>query len=175
MTIWERFVELIRSIFSDGGKPDVSAYGYVYSRVVAALERDGVKVGRGAAIPRIEVHTLTEAERLDKGNCLRQMSVTVETIHNRSLNDCVVIADENLAILTAKGPETFTGDVVSGRILGYVPTLRQDMTESSDTQKIVYRILDTYTVWVELTAVEPPPAPDPEPTPDDPTPEPANP
>ena len=180
MTIWERFVDLIRSIFAGGHTPQVSAYGFVRMAIVQTLkdmDREGVAIGGTAALPRVEVHTVTEQARLDKGNAVRQLSCIVETIHNASYEDAVIIADENLAQLTTWDPSDIgdvSSDVQGYRILGCYPEQRQDLTETSDTNKITYRILDTYTIWVEAAAVDPGPAPEPDTpdTPDDPTPEP---
>ena len=178
MTIWERFVDYIRSIFADGHTPQVSAYGLVRMAIVQTLkdlDREGVAIGGTAAVPRVEVHTVTEQARLDKGNAVRQLSVIVETIHNSSYEDAVVIADENLAALATWEPSSIgeiNSDVQSYRILGCYPSQRQDLTESSDTNKIIYRILDTYDIWMEAVAVDPGPAPVPDP---EPTPEPENP
>ena len=173
MTIWERFVDYIRSIFAGGHTPQVSAYGFVRMAIVQTLkdlDREGVAIGGTAAVPRVEVHTVTEQARLDKGNAVRQLSCIVETIHNSSYEDAVIIADENLAQLATWEPSSIGevgSDVQSIRILGCYPSQRQDLTESSDTNKILYRILDTFTIWVEAVAVDPGPeeglTPEPEP------------
>ena len=43
-----------------------SSYDFVYSAVVARLSRPGVTVGKTSHYPRVEVHSITEGERLDK-------------------------------------------------------------------------------------------------------------
>ena len=57
---------LFSRLFAQAPRYHVSAYAPLYSAVVARLARRGVTVGGTAAIPRIEVHTITEGERLDK-------------------------------------------------------------------------------------------------------------
>lgn len=168
MTIWERFVDLIRNIFAGGRTPQVSAYGLVRAAIVQALkelDREGVAIGGTAALPRVEVHTVTEQQRLDKSGTLRQLSCIVETIHDASYEEAVIIADENLAVLAGWTPFEIGNDVQTVRIIGCLPEQRQDLTESSDTNKIVYRILDTYTLFVEAWAVDPGPAEEPDPEP----------
>ena len=92
-----------------------SAYGPVYAAVVARLERPGVRVGRGAGYPRIEVHTITEGERLDKEGMLRQLSFTVESIGNASLSwSCLGRAHVHLERGERRAPDV--GARPSGRM-----------------------------------------------------------
>lgn len=121
-----------------------SAYGPFYAAVVARLERPGVRVGKTAAVPRIEVHTITEGERLDKEGQLRQFSFTVESIGNASLAATTAMNEENVALLTSELalPEGWI-------CIGVLPDQLQDLTETADTAKIIYRLLQGFTAWVE--------------------------
>lgn len=121
-----------------------SAYGPFYAAVVARLERPGVRVGKTAGYPRVEVHTITEGERLDKEGQLRQLSFTVESIGNASLAATTAMNEENIELLTSELvlPEGWT-------CLGVLPDQLQDLTETADTAKIIYRLLQGFTAWVE--------------------------
>lgn len=126
-----------------------SAYGGVYSAVVARLERPGVRVGKTAGYPRVEVHSITESERLDKEGQLRQLGLTVESIGNASLAETVAMNETNIERLTSELvlPEGWT-------CVGVLPDQLQDLTETADTAKIIYRLLQTFTVWVERVKTE---------------------
>lgn len=126
-----------------------SGYGPFYASVVARLTRPGVMVGRTSFYPRIEVHTFTEGDRLDKEGQVRQLSFTVESIGNASLAATVEMNDENVKLLTSglSLPEGW-------RCLGVIPDQLQDLTESSDTAKIIYRLLQGFTAWVERVKTE---------------------
>lgn len=121
-----------------------SAYGPFYAAVVSRLERTGVRVGKTAGYPRVEVHTITESERLDKEGQLRQLSFTVESIGNASLAEAVAMNEENITLLTS---ELILPD--GWRCLGVLPDQLQDLTETADTAKIIYRLLQGFTAWVE--------------------------
>lgn len=131
-------------LFSRAPRYHVSAYSPIYSAIVARLTRRGVTVGGTAALPRIEVHTITESERLDKDGALRQLSLTVECMSNKSMADAVAMNDANLRLLT-ESDLTITGWTV----MGIIPTLLQDLTEVSETQKVVYRLIQQFNIFVE--------------------------
>ena len=152
---WQQFVTMVRGLITGGNSPALSAYASVYALLVRRLrQRTDVPVGSTASVPRVEVHTFTEQARQDKGGRVRQLSCIVETIHNSSFEETAIIADENLALLTSGLPTEGTDEVAVTRIFAVVPEQRQDLTETSDTQKIIYRVLDTITVWVEEYPVE---------------------
>ena len=136
---------LFSRLFARPPRYHVSAYAPLYSAVVARLARKGVTVGGTAAIPRIEVHTITEGERLDKDGALRQLTLTVECITNKSISDAVALNDANLRLLTENDLA-----VEGWTVIGIVPTLLQDLTETSETQAIVYRLIQQYNVFIEL-------------------------
>jgi len=127
-----------------------SGYGPVYSAVVSRLERPGVRVGRSSFYPRVEIHSITEGERLDKEGQLRQVSLTVESIGNASLAATTAMNEENVKRLTSELvlPEGW-------RCVGVLPDQLTDLTESADTAKIIYRLLQGFTIWVERVKTEP--------------------
>lgn len=126
-----------------------SAYGPVYSAIVARLTRPGVTVGKTAHYPRVEVHSITEGERQDKEGQLRKLSFTVESIGNASLAETVAMNEENIELLTS---ELVLPD--GWRCLGVLPDQLQDLTETADTAKIIYRLLQGFTAWVERVKTE---------------------
>lgn len=137
-------------LFARAPRYHVSAYAPIYSAIVARLMRLGVTVGGTAALPRIEVHTITEGERQDKDGALRQLSLTVECISNKSMADAVSMNDTNLQLLTENDL------IVEGwTVIGIVPTILQDLTEVSETQKVVYRQIQQFSIFVEQVKAEP--------------------
>lgn len=121
-----------------------SAYHPVYAAIVARLTRPGVTVGRTSFYPRVEVHTITESERQDKEGQVRQLSFTVESIGNASFTATAAMNEENIELLTSELtlPEGWN-------CIGVVPDQLQDLTETADTSKIIYRLLQGFTAWVE--------------------------
>jgi len=137
-------------LFARAPRYHVSAYAPIYSAIVARLMRRGVTVGGTAALPRIEVHTITEGERQDKDGALRQLSLTVESISNKSMGDAVAMNDANLRLLTENDLA-----VEGWTVIGIVPTILQDLTEVSETQKVVYRQIQQFSIFVEQVKAEP--------------------
>ena len=121
-----------------------SGYGPVYKAVVARLSRQGVVVGRTAGYPRVEVHSITEGERLDKEGMVREIHLTVESIGNASLSATAQMNETNIERLTSELnlPEGW-------RCLGVIPDQLQDLTENSDSAKIIYRLLQSFNIFVE--------------------------
>lgn len=121
-----------------------SGYGPVYKAVVARLSRPGVVVGRTAGYPRVEVHSITEGERLDKEGMVREIHLTVESIGNASLTATAQMNETNIERLTSELnlPEGW-------RCLGVIPDQLQDLTENSDSAKIIYRLLQSFNIFVE--------------------------
>ena len=120
-----------------------SAYDAVYSSVCSRLARSGVTVGKTAHYPRIEVHTITEGERLDKEGLLRELNLTVESIGNASLAATVDMNETNIELLTSELTLPTGWDC-----LAVLPDQLQDLTETSDTNKIIYRLLQSFTLYV---------------------------
>lgn len=122
-----------------------SAYKPLYATLVTALAREGIYVGRTAGYPRVEVHTINEGERLVKDGSLRMVSATVESM----TTDSLISAEQmNAANLSTIGALTQTSDN-QWKIVGVVETQLQDLTETADTQTIIYRLLQNIEVYLE--------------------------
>lgn len=135
---------ILSRLFERTPKYEVSAYRTIYTAVVGRLSRTGVTVGKTAKVPRVEVHSIREGERLDKDGALRQVTMTVESISNRSLGDATQMNEDNLKRLTE-----YELDLDGWKCLGVVPVQLQDLTETSDTNKILYRLLQEVTIFLE--------------------------
>lgn len=141
-------VSFIRSLFVRNPRQQVSAYGPVYSAVVARLIRPGVWVGGTSGYPRVEVHSIIEAERLDKEGQLRQLTLTIDCLSNNSLGEAETMNAENLALLTGY-PLTIEG----WDVIGILPTMLQDLTETTDGH-LLYRITQRFDLFVELVKTD---------------------
>ena len=140
---------ILSKLFVRSPKYEVSAYRTIYNALVARLTREGVIIGRTASLPRVEIHSIRENERLDKDGALRQLSVTVESMSNRSLGEAVTMNEDNLRILTE-----YELELEGWTCLGVVPVLLQDLSETSDTNKIVYRLLQEFNIFLEKTKTD---------------------
>lgn len=158
-------MSILSRLFQRWPRHQVSGYRTIYNALVAQLTRQGVTIGKTAKYPRVEIHSIREQERLDKDGALRQISVTVESISNRSLGEATTMNEDNLRLLTENELE-----LTGWTCLGILPAQLQDMTESSDTNKIIYRLLQSFYIFIEKVKSDTPP-PDPEETPAE-TPEP---
>lgn len=139
-------MSIFSRLFHRAPRYHMSAYGPVYAALVARLRREGVTVGGTAGYPRIDVHSIVEGERLDKDGRLRQLTCTVESMSVRSLMEATEMNDTNLRLLTEEDIE-----VEGWKVLGITPTTLQDILETSDPQKILYRLLQEVTIYVEKT------------------------
>lgn len=137
-------MSILSRLFHRQPRYDVSAYGDVYSALKARLDRPGVRVGGTAGYPRVEIHSIREGERLDKDGALRTVTLTVESVSKSSLGEAVAMNDDNLRLLTETELEIDGWDC-----LGVVPTQLQDLSETSDSAKILYRILQELNVFLE--------------------------
>ena len=131
-----------------------SAYGDIYAAVCSRLSRTGVRVGGTAGYPRVEVHTITESERQDKEGVLRTVSLTVESMSDVSLGNAVTMNQDNIRLLTASDL-SLTG----WTCVGVVPVQLQDLTETADSAKIIYRLLQTFDLHLALTKTDTDPTP----------------
>lgn len=142
-------MSILSRIFHRTPAYEVSGYRTIYTALVERLTRDGVNVGGTAGYPRVEVHSIREQARLDKEGAIRQINLTVESISNKSLDEAVTMNETNLQLLTEY--ELELDDWTS---LGILADQLQDMTETSDTNKIIYRILQQITVVLERTKTD---------------------
>lgn len=143
-------MSILSRLFHRIPRYDVSAYGDVYSALKARLDRPGVRVGGTAGYPRVEIHSIREGERQDKDGALRVVTLTVESISKSSLGEAVAMNDGNLRLLTETEIEIDGWDC-----LGVVPTQLQDLSETSDSAKIIYRILQELNVFLEKVKTDP--------------------
>ena len=135
---------LFRRLFARDPACHESGYGPVYSAVIARLSRPGVKVGGTAGYPRVEVHSIQEGARMDKEGQVRQITLTIESIGNASLAATVTMNEDNLELITS---ELVLPD--GWRCFGVIPGQLQDLTETADYAKIIYRLLQSVTIFVE--------------------------
>lgn len=151
-------MSILSRLFSRQPRYEVSGYRDIYGAVVARLTRTGVVVGSTAKYPRVEVHSIREQDRLDKEGALRQINLTVESISNSSLAQAVTMNEDNLRLLTETELE-----IEGWNVLGVLPVQLQDLTESSDTNKIIYRLLQELVIFLEKEKTDDNTEPDPEP------------
>lgn len=149
-------MSILSRLFQKKPQYHVSGYRTLYSAVVTRLTRTGVTVGSTARFPRVEIHSFREQERLDKEGALRQINFIVESISNKSLDQATTMNEGNLKLLT-ENELSFTG----WTSLGVTPVQLQDITETSDTNKIIYRLLQEVSVFLEKTKTDPDPEPEP--------------
>ena len=142
-------MSILSRLFQRSPRYEVSGYRTIYNALVSRLSRSGVTVGKTAKVPRVEIHSIREGERLDKDGALRQISVIVESISNTSLGNATTMNEDNLKLLTENELE------LSGwTCLGIIPVQLQDLTESSDTNKILYRLLQEVSIFLEKTKTD---------------------
>lgn len=141
-------MSIFSRLFSREPKYHTSAYGPLGAALVTRLQRSGVSVGRTAGYPRVEVHSYVEGERLDKDGRLRSVTCTVESMSKRSKEEAGEMNEENLRLLTETDIE-----VEGWTCLGVVPGNLQDIDEVSDPQKVLYRLLQEVTIYMEKTSL----------------------
>lgn len=121
-----------------------SALGNVYKAIRSALVRTGVHVGETADYPRVEIHSITESEWLDKGS-LKSISCIIECISDRRIADVLEMNAENLRRMLHGQLNLEDGWNVVGVIAGQL----QSLTETADTKEILYRLLQNVTIFVK--------------------------
>lgn len=121
-----------------------SAIGAVFKGLRASLTRSGVNVGGTADYPRIEIHSITESEWLDKGS-IKRITAIVECISNKRMTDVLEMNETNLARIL--GDKLMLSD--GWKVCGVVTGQAQELTETSDTNAIIYRLMQNVTIYVE--------------------------
>ena len=114
-----------------------SAQGEIYKALRKQLLRPGIPVGETADYPRVEIHSFTENAPQDKDGRLRSMSCIVESMSVKSYGDAVAMNADNLERLASEGwgaDKDFT-------IIGITPDQLTELTETLETQDILYRQL----------------------------------
>jgi hypothetical protein len=124
-----------------------SALGAVFKAMVGRLTRKGVRVGGTAAYPRVEVHSVTEGEAMDKGGNLRSISCIVESISEERMSEVMTMNEDNLTLVLAE-----LGIDAPWRVVSVRPGQLQELTETSETNAILYRLLQNITIIVERTS-----------------------
>lgn len=143
-------MSIFSRIFQRRPRYQVSGYRTIYTALVERLTRQGVYIGSTATYPRVEIHSIREQERLDKDGALRQINLIVESISNKSLTQATQMNEDNLQLLTEN-------DLNLGNdwtCIGILPVQLQDLTETSDTNKILYRLLQEVTIYLERVKTE---------------------
>lgn len=123
-----------------------SAYRVAFKVVRERLVRKGVFVGESSGYPRVEIHSVGESERLDKGGRLRKISLNVESMSSGSLGEAEKMNSDNLSLLTS---EDLATESLGFKFVGIVPSQLQDSVEESDTQNAIYRIIQGFDIYLE--------------------------
>jgi len=134
-----------------------SSYKPIASALAAALAREGYPVGGTATYPRVELHTFIENATTDKGGAVRVLSCIVESMSNKSAEQAATMNAYNLSVL---GRFTYEGDFSEDfsedfqldrpfRVVGVVPTQLTELTETSDPQMFLYRVLQSIDIYVQ--------------------------
>lgn len=121
-----------------------SAQGEVYKALRKQLLRDGIPVGETANYPRIEIHSFTENAPTDKDGMVRTLSCVVESMSVKSYGDAVAMNEGNLERLLEEGWGIDKGFT----ILGITPDQLTELTETLETQEILYRQLQRINVLI---------------------------
>lgn len=121
-----------------------SAQGEVYKALRKQLLRDGIPVGETANYPRIEIHSFTENAPTDKDGMVRTLSCVVESMSVKSYGDAVTMNEGNLERLLDEGWGIDKGFT----ILGITPDQLTELTETLETQEILYRQLQRINVLI---------------------------
>lgn len=137
-------MSFLSRLFSRSPRYEVSAYRDLYAALAERLTRQGVHVGGTADYPRVEIHSIREQERLDKDGALRQITFTVESMSKTRLGEAVQMNEDNLRLLTE-----YDLEIEGWECLGIVPVQLQDLSETSDSTKVLYRILQEFNVFLE--------------------------
>jgi hypothetical protein len=147
-------MSIFSKLFQRYPRYEVSGYRTIYNALVTRLSRSGVTVGKTSKIPRVEIHSIREGERLDKEGAIRQITLTVESMSNKSLGDAVTMNEDNLKLLTE-----YELELDGWTCMGIIPGQLQDLVESKDTEKIVYRLLQEMVIFLEKVKTDTPPTP----------------
>lgn len=113
----------------------ISIQGKVFRFLRSKLIREGVFIGESAGYPRVELHTFTEGEPLDKDGQMRELTCQMESLSVQSYGEAVAMNEENLVRVISEDEETFEDISISGVIF-------QQLTESIDsldTKEVLYR------------------------------------
>lgn len=119
----------------------------VYKAIRRALMRNGVKIGGTASYPRVEIHSVTEEAPADKDYRVRGVTVTIEAVSDEKIADVVNLVEGNIAKLFDAAGLSMTDYDFIGLAEGQVRMFQEQ--ESTDSAKVIYRILQDVTIWIE--------------------------
>lgn len=122
-----------------------SAIGAIYRALVGKLTRKGVNVGGTASYPRVEVHSIIEGAPLDKDGKIKSLTCTVECISEDRLASVLQMNADNLDLLLASSLNIDK----PWHIISIDAGVTQQLTETSETNAILYRIIQDLTIYVE--------------------------
>lgn len=125
------------------------SYQPVAEALHVTLAREGVHVGDTAAYPRVECHSFVENTPQDKGDAVRVLACVVESMSVTSPEEAAGMNADNLALIQTLDGYIYTSGTTTFEVIGIVPTQFQDMTETSDPQKILYRALQSIDIYVQ--------------------------
>lgn len=114
-------------------------------RALIMGERTGINFGITADYPRVEIHSILEGERQDKDGNLREITCTVECLSTESMTSVLDMNAENLsrAITSALSLEG------NWTVIDIIPGQGQVMPEVSDTNKVLYRLLQEVRAFID--------------------------
>lgn len=121
-----------------------SALGAVFKGLRSSLTRTGVNVGGTADYPRVEIHSITESEWMDKG-WMKRITCVVECLSDKRIADVVEMNHENLSRMLEQSIALDN----DWKVIGFVAGQAQELTETTDTKAIIYRLLQNMTIYVE--------------------------
>lgn len=121
-----------------------SAYKDLVAALTSALMRPGVSVGSTAGYPRIEIHSVTENQRLDKAGKLRMLTATIESMTTDSLVKAHELNETNLDLI--HGLKIDTDFVLIGEPIA---EQTQSTSESTDAQTTIYRVIQSVNFYLE--------------------------
>lgn len=125
----------------------ISSLGLVFKALRSRLNREGVNVGGTAGYPRVEIHSVTESEWLDKGT-VRQVACIVECMSTERIADVMEMNEDNLRLMLAERLMLTDG----WQVIGILPGQLQELTETSETNAVIYRLLQNIMIFVEKVA-----------------------
>lgn len=121
----------------------IQACDELFRHLTKALQRKGVSVGSTAGYPRAEISSINEQSSLDKAGEVRQISVVIDAMSNKSLGEALAISQRNLDLI--KEAEDTTDNF---RILGVTESTAQTMEDMTETQAVLYRVINSLTFYL---------------------------
>ena len=121
----------------------IQACDELFRHLTRAMQRNGVFVGSTAGYPRAEIASINEQSGIDKGGEVRQILVSIDSMSNKSLGEALAISQRNLDLI--KEAEDTTDNF---RILGVTESTAQTMEDMTETQAVLYRVINSLTFYL---------------------------